>query len=228
MSVTKKTGIFARLSRLLMAVEDGVTLLQPEEIVISDRAKGGKVERKATDGTLTPIDDGVYELPDGFRFTITGGFISETGDAENATTETEAGKEGDVPKEEIKAAEEGAPVPPAEAAAPVPGLDELTQRVAALETLMGEIKSMLTDANTALAKDTEAATKAEQAYTAMSTQLVELAKEVKLQNETTPAAASASRTNPGATKKNDQVKEEKRQATATAMSKVMQRLEKKD
>lgn len=49
---------------------------QPDEINISERVIGGKVELVNSDGTLSPIEDGDYELSDGFKFSVKDGLIS--------------------------------------------------------------------------------------------------------------------------------------------------------
>ena len=47
----------------------------PNELNISDKEVGGKVEQIGADGTLTPVEDGEYTMEDGFTFTVKDGQI---------------------------------------------------------------------------------------------------------------------------------------------------------
>lgn len=69
---------FAKTLNYLLGNEkfEGETkIYQPDEISISERVIGGKVELVNTDGTLSPMPDGNAELADGFKFTVKDGLI---------------------------------------------------------------------------------------------------------------------------------------------------------
>lgn len=140
----KLTGLQSKVIKLAGA--EGENVLPVESVVISDRAVGGKVEKKNEDDTLAPLADGTYTLSDGFKFTVVGGFITVIGEEQPAAeveaaatpATIEAGAEGTPP---------AAPVTPvaAEGAAPVTGdtVEMLRAEVDALKAQLAELMTML-------------------------------------------------------------------------------------
>lgn len=87
-----------------------------DEIILSDKKIGSKIEKKADDGSLQPVEDGTYEMEDGIVITAKDGLIesitdkdgnpleSEPKNVEAASTDAPADNSGDtVSKEEFDA-----------------------------------------------------------------------------------------------------------------------------
>jgi hypothetical protein len=139
-------GVLGKIVKLA-AAEERITL-PAESVVISDRAVGGKAEKKNADNTLAPLDNGTYELSDGFIFTVEGGFITSIGEDEPVedAAEIEAGAAAPATPVAPIAAEG---TPPAAPVAPIaaedaPTVESLRIEVDALKAELAEIKAMLT------------------------------------------------------------------------------------
>lgn len=145
----KLTGLQSKVIKLAGA--EGENVLPVESVVISDRAVGGKVEKKNEDDTLAPLADGTYTLSDGFKFTVAGGFITVIGE-EQPAAEVEAGATppAATTPAAIEAGAEGtppaAPVTPVAAEGAVPATDpveSLRAEVDALKAQLAELMTML-------------------------------------------------------------------------------------
>jgi outer membrane murein-binding lipoprotein Lpp len=76
-----------------------------DQIKISDKAVGGKVEMIQADGSLGPVEDGDYVMDDGFSFTIKDGQIAsivgeDAPEVVDVVEEVEAGEEKKEDEEE--------------------------------------------------------------------------------------------------------------------------------
>ncbi len=111
-----------------------------DELNISDKSVGGKVEIVTADGTLAPAEDGDYAMEDGFAFTVKDGMI-ESIVGQDAPAEEEAPAEEDKPVEEAAEIPAEAPVeeaPAEEVEAPAEEVAEDTA-VADLQTAVADL-----------------------------------------------------------------------------------------
>lgn len=136
------TGLQSKVIKLADA--EGGDSLPAESVVISDRAIGGKVEKKNPDDTLAPLDDGTYTLSDGFTFTVVGGFITALGEEKTAEVEAGAAPAAGIPAA-IEAGAEG--TPPAAPVVPVAaeGAAPATATVDTVESLRAEVDALKAD-----------------------------------------------------------------------------------
>ncbi len=116
-----KRELFKTFKGLQLEHFEGELKYAPEELNISERVVGGKVELINEDGTLSALPDGDYELTDGFKFTIKEGLIESI--------------EGEEPVEEQ--AEEMADEAPIEEVS-----DPLADLKAETETLKAEVDAL--------------------------------------------------------------------------------------
>jgi uncharacterized protein YukE len=119
---------FAKTLNYLLGNEkfEGETkVYQPEEISISERVVGGKVELVNADGTLSPMPDGNAELADGFKFTVKDGLIESI--------------EGEAPIQEQPAAMADVPAPTDAQTSENSAIEEMKK---VTEELRADIESM--------------------------------------------------------------------------------------
>lgn len=126
------------------------------ELHISDKSVGGKVEAIQADGSLTPVEDGEYVMDNGFAFVVKDGMIESiiTEDAnEPASAETPSEDKAEVKAADAPVSGDTTDVPvesPAEEAAPEDVSNdvlELEARVTALEEKLTECLSMMESMN---------------------------------------------------------------------------------
>lgn len=110
---------------------EGELIYNPDELNISERVVGGKVELINQDGTLSVLPDGDYELSDGFKFTVKEGLISAI--------------EGEDPVEETEQPEEMAEDAPVEEAPKEDGLAELKAETEAIKAEVEALKQALAE-----------------------------------------------------------------------------------
>jgi hypothetical protein len=160
----------SKVARLLLAMTEGVTTLGVDEVMISDRAVGGKVELVGTDGTLSPIPDGTYLLSDDFRFTVKDGFITEIGDAATPATET--------PVAEETLATEGIPAtvaPEVVTTAVTPAeVEDIQAKVDQLATMLATLAAQMEELVTLIKSTTDAADLAATNYDGFKSELTKL------------------------------------------------------
>lgn len=112
-----------------------------DELKISERVIGGKVEAVNPDGSLAPVEDGDYAMEDGFAFTVKGGMI-ESIEGQEPVEQSEV--TDDTPTSGTTEVEQAEVVEPVEAE---PEVDNTDERLTALEEAVAEIKSMLESMN---------------------------------------------------------------------------------
>lgn len=112
---------------------EGEVIYSPEELNISERAVGGKVELINQDGTLSELPDGDYEVSDGFKFTIKDGLIA------SIDGETPAEDTTDKPEEMAEAPVDA----PTQDAPQTDGLDELKKETASLKAEVEALKQAM-------------------------------------------------------------------------------------
>jgi len=117
--------------------EGETKIYQPEEINISERAIGGKVEMVNTDGTLSAMPDGAIELSDGFKCTIKDGLITAI-EGEEAIAEQSEEMADEAPAEEPKsdssAIDEMKKI-----------TDELREEINVMKAALDELKASMSD-----------------------------------------------------------------------------------
>lgn len=131
-----------------------------EEVSISDRSIGGKVERVGSDGALSPLEDGNYVLSDGFAFALKDGLIIS------------------IVGVEAPAAED----PSLELAADPPAAEgpDLAAEVAAMRTEMDEMRKLIEELMSAINTMTGDVVEASKETALYKTQVVELHKALVL------------------------------------------------
>lgn len=113
-----------------------------DELKISDKAVGGKVEVINPDGTLAPIEDGDHTMEDGTKFTIKDGVVSNW----NGETEKTVEEPAAMAEPEETPAEEGAESPADEVKEEdetAKQIESIQGEIDALKTSIEEIKSMV-------------------------------------------------------------------------------------
>lgn len=123
-----------------------------DEIKISDKAVGGKVEMVQPDGSLAPASDGDYKMEDGFSFTVKDGVIASI--------------EGETPVEEEAPVEAAEDAPTEDQPTEDTTVADLTARIEALEKQFADMVAMIKQA-----EDTEMKSNAE--FTAIVKELNE-------------------------------------------------------
>jgi hypothetical protein len=116
-----------------------------DEIKISDKVVGGKVEQVQADGSLTPIPDGDYVMEDGFSFTTKDGVITSIVGEDAPVEDTTDVKAGDTPTEEAAPANSDT--------------TDLEQRLTALEDQVKQILDSMNMEKQSSAQAIEAFTK---------------------------------------------------------------------
>jgi len=104
-----------------------------DQLNISDRVVGGKVELINTDGSLSVAPDGDYELEDGFKFTVKDGVIASIEGEEKPEELAEENPTEDKPADE--------PAPDENKAA----IEELQKETAAIKAEVESIKQILSE-----------------------------------------------------------------------------------
>lgn len=102
-----------------------------DEIKISDKVVGGKVEMVQPDGSLAPAADGDYKMEDGFSFTVKDGAIASI-EGEQPIEQTE--------ETPVEAAED---VPTEEQPTEDTTVADLTARIDALEKQFADVVAMM-------------------------------------------------------------------------------------